>query len=343
VNELFAECREHGISILASMIVGFPYQTPDIIEEEMSELLALKPDFAQFLIYGPTPGTPFFDRVMREELLHQELVDDRELYYRKCDGFSAMVKHPTMKPAEIEAAQARCYEEDFRRQGPSIYRSIETQLLGYLKLKDSPNPLLRKKAQYLASETRRAYPVFAAGTAFGPTPEARRRVADLQRRIRRVFGRPTWTERFLSVLVLGLAAWAGLALKFGLFQHPRLIRHTFRMPEEAPPARVWRRLRRKSSASHQVEVELRPESTVWVRVEGRLDRRGVEKFLTGLREGLRRTEDRLVIDFARLVQAEREATERIAEGLKGYRDRIQLVMPPTGEITALAALFVLYR
>jgi hypothetical protein len=92
-----------------------------------------------------------------------------------------------------------------------------------------------------------------------------------------------------------------------------------------------------------VEVELRPESTVWVRVEGRLDRRGVEKFLTGLREGLRRTEDRLVIDFARLVQAEREATERIAEGLKGYRDRIQLVMPPTGEITALAALFVLYR
>jgi radical SAM superfamily enzyme YgiQ (UPF0313 family) len=343
VNELFAECREHGIGVLASMIVGFPYQTPDIIEEEMSGLLALKPSFSQFLIYGPTPGTPFFDRVMREELLHQELVDDRELYYRKCDGFSAMVKHPSMTPKEIEAAQARCYEKDFRRLGPSIYRSIETWLLGYLKLKDSPNPLLRKKAQYLASEIRKAYPVFLAGRMLGPTSEVRRWVADLQRRIRRVFGRPTWAERFLSVSVLGLAAWAGLALKFDLFQHPRLIRHTFRMPEESPPARVWRRLRRKDPASHQVEVELRPESTVWVRVEGRLDRSGVEKFLTGLREGLRRTEDQLVIDFARLVQAEREATERIAEGLKGYRDRIRLVMPPSGEITALAALFVLYR
>ena len=43
-------------------------------------------------------------------------------------GFSAMVKHPTMSGAEIEAAQQRCFEEDYQRLGPSIYRSIETWL-----------------------------------------------------------------------------------------------------------------------------------------------------------------------------------------------------------------------
>ncbi len=61
VEEIFREFREHGITILASMIVGFPYQTPEIIEEELSGLLALRPVLTQFLIYGPCPGTPFYD------------------------------------------------------------------------------------------------------------------------------------------------------------------------------------------------------------------------------------------------------------------------------------------
>ncbi len=343
VNELFRECREHGISILASMIVGFPYQTRDIIEEELSGLLALKPDLAQFLIYGPTPGTPFFERVMREGLLHRELTDDRELYYRKCTGFSAMVKHPNMKPADIEAAQAGCFEEDFRRLGPTIYRILETRLLGYLRLKDAPNPLLRKKAQTFASYIRKAYPAFLAGRVLGPTREVRQWIADLESRTHLVCGRPTWIERVLSVAALGLAAWTGVTLKLGLFQHPRLVRHTFRMPQESLPARVWRHLRREDPAGHQVEVELRPEFTVWVRVEGRLALSGAEKLVAGLRKALGRTEDRLVLDLVHLLQVEREAVERIAEGLKEYRDRIRIVMPLRGEVAALAALFTLYR
>ena len=107
VPELFRELREHGISILTSMIVGLPYQTPEIIEEEMAGLLALEPTLCQFLIYGPTPGTPFYEQVMKEGRLHRDLADDRETYYRNCTGFKAMVTHPTMSPAAIEAAQAR--------------------------------------------------------------------------------------------------------------------------------------------------------------------------------------------------------------------------------------------
>ena len=343
VDELFKECREHGIGILTSMIVGFPYQTPEIIREELAGLLALKPDFAQFLIYGPTPGTPFFDRVMREGLLHQELNDDRELYYRKCTGFTAMVRHPGMSPGEIEAMQTHCFTADFRRLGPSMYRSVETWLLGYLKLKDSPSVLLRRKAARFASEIRRAYPTFLAGRVLGPTPVVRQWVADLQARIHRTLGRPTWTERLLSVAALGMAAWTGLALKLGLFQHPRLLRHTFRMPDESRAASVWNRLRRQHPTAHQVEVELRPESTVWVQVKGRLALAGAEKLVAGLREALKRTEDRLILDLGRLLQAEPQAAESIAEGLKGYRDRIRVVMPLTGEMATLTALFAVYR
>jgi radical SAM superfamily enzyme YgiQ (UPF0313 family) len=343
VGDIFREFRGHGIGILASMILGLPYQTPEIIEEEMSGLLDLKPDFTQFLIYGPTPGTPFFDRIMREGLLHKDLSDDRERYYRKCSGFAAMVAHPTMQPGQIEAAQRRCFEEDFRRLGPSMYRSIETRLFGYLWMKDSPNAFLRGKARRLASEIRRAYPAFLAGRVFGPTAGARAWIADLQRRIHGTLGRPTWAERLQSIAALGLAAWTGLTLKLGIFQHPRLIRHTFRVPGEARPARVWDRLKRGDPAAHEVEVELRPESTVWVRVKGSLALPGAERLAADLRDALRRTEDRLILDLRRLLPADSGALARMAEGLKAYRDRIRIVLPRTGEAAVLAAFFSLYK
>ena len=106
--------------------------------------------------------------------------------------------------------------------------------------------------------------------------------------------------------------------------------------------RAWHSLRREDLAAHHVGVELRPESTVWVRVKGRLTLAGAEELTADLREALRRTQDRLVLDLRRLLQAEPKGAESIAEGLKGYRDRIRVVVPATGEMAPLAALFALY-
>jgi len=343
VEELFRELRDHGISVLASMIVGLPYQTPEIIEEELTGLLDLKPTLAQFLIYGPTPGTPFFDRVEKEGLFHREVAADPEGYYRRCTGFYSLVKHPRMSAAEIEGSQERCFREDLRRLGPSIYRSLETWLLGHEALKGSGSPLLRKKADLFAREIRKAYPVFLAGRLLAPGREIRRRIGELEARIHRVLGAPTVSERLRSGMALALAAWTGLTLRFGLLQHPALTRHTFRMPEESLPSRVWRRLRGSDAAGHRVEVELRPEATVWVSVGGRLSLSGADRLAAGLREGLTRRKERLVLDLARLAQAEQAALESLAERLREYRGRIRVVLPPTREFATLAAFFALYH
>jgi haloalkane dehalogenase len=190
-EEIFREFREHGITILASMIVGFPYQTPEIIEEELSGLMRAKPTLGQFLIYGPTPGTPFYERIMNEGLLHQDLADNREKYYRSCDGFKAMVKHPTLSAEEIEKFQRYCFEQDFQRLGPSIYRFLETYLLGYRTMKTSANPALRAKAEWLAQEIRKAYPVFLAGSLFGPNRAIRKWISDLEVRAHAELDAPT--------------------------------------------------------------------------------------------------------------------------------------------------------
>ena len=352
VGEIFTEFREHGIGILTSMIVGLPYQTPEIIEQELDGLLALKPDLAQFLIYGPIPGTPFYERIVSEDRLRPDLKADPERFYRKSTGFAAMVVHPTMRTEEIEAAQERCFAEDFNRLGPSMYRTIDTWLHGYLAQKDSPNPVLRRKAEQLVGKIRMTYPAFLAGRLLGPTPTARRYVADLERRLHATFGAPTPGERLLSLGGLAMATWTGITLKLGLFQHPRLIRHTFRMPEESRLARAWRRLRSEQPAAaqaapqpgtHGVEVEMRPESTVWVRVNGHLALAGAERLVSQLGEALRRSEHRLILDLRRLLQADPTVEQRIVEGLRAYRDRIRVVMPATGDLVAMAALFALYR
>ncbi len=342
VAELFTELREHGISVLTSMIVGLPYQTPEIIEEELDGLLALRPALSQFLIYGPTPGTPFYEQVMREGRLHEDLVDDRETYYRNCTGFRAMVTHPTMSPGEIEAAQKRCFAEDLRRLGPSIFRSLETWITGYEKLRSSANTMLRLKAERFAFEIRRAYPVFLAGKALARGREVRASIARLESRVHAALGGPTIKEEVSSWAALGLAAWTGLTLKLRLFQHPKLTRHTFRMPDESLPARVWRKLRGEDEG-HRVDVELRAESTVWVRVAGTLNTAGAERLAADLARSMRRRKERLVLDLERLAESESAAIDRLAEQLREYRDRIRIVLPEAGQFAALAALFAIYR
>jgi haloalkane dehalogenase len=342
VAQLFGELRQHGVGLLTSMIVGFPYQTPKIIAEELDGLLALKPDLAQFLIYGPTPGTPFHERVLEEGLLHKEYVNGSEHYYRRCTGFTSMVRHQTMSPATIEAAQERCFEQDFKRLGPSILRTVETWLLGYESLRRSDNTLLQKKAQRIASDIRRAYPVFLAGWLLAPSSGVRHWVADLQARVHKALGRPSMAERLESGIALLMAMWTGLTLKLGLFQHPRLIRHTFRMPQEAAPSRPWHALRNSFRARHWVDAEQRPESMVWVRVEGKLAFSGAERLVRELVHALRESKDRLVLDFARLMASEPAVLKKLAEGLGAYRSRIRIILPKTGELAILTALFALY-
>lgn len=343
VDEVFREFRRHGIGILASMIVGLPYQTPEIIRQELDGLLALEPDLAQFLIYGPSPGTPFFERVVREGLLHERLARDPETFYRESTGFGAMVRHPSMAPEDIQAIQRGCFREDVRRLGPSIYRSLQTWLLGYEALREAPEPILRRKAERFAREIRRAYPVFLAGRLLGPSAVARRKAGALEARVHRALGRPTWVERLQSFAAVGAAAWTGITLKLGLFQHPPLMRHTFRMPREAPPASVWLRLRRRLPTESTVEVEQRPESTVWVQVAGRLALAEAQRLAEGMHHALKRTEDRVILDLRRLLPDDLQGARHLVEELRAHCARVRLAVPRTAEFAGLAAALAAYR
>ena len=330
IADILTEFREHGITVLASMIVGFDYQNQEVVAEELAGLMRLKPALAQFLIYGPVPGTPFYERIIKENLLQDIYTTDKDLFYRRADGFRTMIKHPTLSPEQIEEIQRWCFEQDFQRLGPSIYRVLEARLLGYQKLKNSSNPLLRAKADYYARELRVAYPVFLAGLLLGPNATVRRWIGDLEQRTHAELGRPTLGEHGKSVLAVGAALWTALTLKLDWFQHPKLIRTTYRLPEKRWGAfEMWEELHRKVySPDFSVQVELQhAKQQVWMRLEGALSANDAEGLAHRIQESLARSKNRLVLDFNKLRWDTATDLKPLREKLATYHSRIRVVLP----------------
>jgi len=350
VDEILNEFREHGITVLASMIVGFDYQTPEIVAQELDGLMKLKPSLGQYLIYGPVPGTPFYERIIKDNLLQDVYTSDKDLFYRRADGFQTMIKHPTLSAKQIEDLQTWCFEQDFQRLGPSIYRVLESRFLGYLKLKDSPNPLLRQKAEYYAKELRYAYPVFLPGKLLGPNAAIRKWIGDLEQRIHAELGPAPFQQRMKSIMAVGAALWTGVTLKLDLFQHPKLQRTEYRLPAKSWSAfHLWEEFHAKVSIPNfSVKVELQhAKQQVWMRLEGALSARDAEGLGQRIRDSLARSRSRLVLDLNKLHWHKAEDLRPLCEKLADYRSRIRVVLPKFSaahpELLLLASTFYQYK
>lgn len=225
---LFQEFREYGINILASMVIGFDYQTQEIVQQELDELMELHPTFSQFLIYGPTPGTPFYERVTKENRLLPEYSGDRDHFYRRCTGFYGVVRHPVLSSEELQSIQENCFRTDFKRLGPSIVRAVESWFLGYKKLIDDKSELLRKRAETYRQDILNSLPVFLTAKLLGPSREARRYADQVYQDICKQLGRSSAAQTVKSWAAFAMANWTSLCLKMGWFQHPRLTRIAYR-------------------------------------------------------------------------------------------------------------------
>mgnify|MGYP001620110357 CR=1 FL=1 len=349
-SEVFPELRRHGITVLASMIVGFDYQDKEIVAEELDGLLSLEPCLSQFLIYNPIPGTPFHARVAREGRLIDEVKNDPEYLYRRGDGFRAMIKHPRLSGAEIEELQRRCFEEDYRRLGPSVYRVIDRWLSGYRTLRDSGNPMLRKKAERFAREVRNSYPTFLAGKLLAVNAAVRERIESLEERAYGELGAPTLKERLASGAALAAAAWTGVAGRLNLFQHPSLTRTSYRLPEEGwGNFRIWETLpHRASKPGLRVQVELQhAHRQVWMRLEGAASAAHAKEVWEHLRAALAESRNKLVLDLQNFKPSDAAAVRALADRVGEFRSRVKVVLPKLAhmhpEVLFLAQVFKQYK
>ena len=343
-EEIFKGLKENGITILASMIVGFDYQTPEIIKAEHKHLMSMKPDLCQFMIYNPNPGTPLYEKVKAGGLLRQEYATNPARYWKWASGFKSLLEHPRMTAAVIEGMQDYCFTLDFRELGPSFYRVADTMLAGYLKHKDSPNAFLRLKAARYGEELKKTYPMYLPGELFGPTLRTRAMVHRVKKRVYAAFGQPSFADRVMKYGAVAAALWTSFKLRFNLFQNPSLTRTGWRLPPE-PFTREWLEAK---LAQYNVPAKLSVlveeydgrRNQLRVRLEGALDRYQGEKLAEELRTYLKETKGKLVLDFEKLKGMEKEAAAALSLRLSEYRSRVKISMPRNAPAHAAQLMFL---
>jgi radical SAM superfamily enzyme YgiQ (UPF0313 family) len=132
--EVFRACREHGIETRAFCMIGFPEETPAMVEETYRLVERFDPDQVQFCAVTAYPGTP----------LYEMLRGERDFDYATMTGFQALEGNEHMSAAEIEAKIREGYRRFYLRP-----RRIARELR-------SPGRLAGKVARYFTLFRRRA-------------------------------------------------------------------------------------------------------------------------------------------------------------------------------------------
>jgi len=229
LNGLVRRLRHHGILVCGSMIIGFDYQTPEVIRQELEEILDAGPTYLQCLMYGPTPGTPLWERLEREERWPAGGRPGRGVPYGRCDGFVLGFSHPHISGEQMASLQRECYRRDLERGGFSIYRAVETWLEGYLNLRGAAEEFLRARADVYLRKLRGCRPLVTAGIPYAPNAVVRQRMEQLARALRSELGPPSVSERVAVRLLLPAAArFTELRLRHGVMSEPSLIRRSYR-------------------------------------------------------------------------------------------------------------------
>ena len=102
---VFDDCREVGIETRAFCMLGFPEETPAMVEETFELVERCDPDQVQFCAVTAYPGTPLFEMLRGE----------RDFDYATMTGFQALEGNEHMTAAEIEEKIREGYRRFYRR------------------------------------------------------------------------------------------------------------------------------------------------------------------------------------------------------------------------------------
>jgi hypothetical protein len=186
-KSLVHRLREHGIRVMGSSIIGLKEHTPQNIDEVIDWAVSHEADFHQFMLYTPSPGTPFYEEMSEKNALRSE----SEIEWADIHGqWQFNYHHPHIKDGQESEFLLRAFQRDFEMNGPSIVRMISTLMNGWKKYKNHPEERIRRR---FASEVEK-FPVLYAGTLwaarhwFSENSRIAGKAADLLDSLYREFG-----------------------------------------------------------------------------------------------------------------------------------------------------------
>ena len=153
-RKLVGELQSHGIRVLGSSIIGLEEHTPENIDQAIDYAVRHDTDFHQFMLYTPSPGTPF----------HEELSAlgrmKRPGEYDEADIHGQLIfnyRHLHIADGQESEFIRRAFDRDFEVNGPSVARIVRTTLAGWKRYKDHPDSRIRRRYTWEARELGTAF------------------------------------------------------------------------------------------------------------------------------------------------------------------------------------------
>lgn len=149
---LTRELRAHGIRVHGSTIVGLEHHTPQSAREEIEHAVAHGADCHQFMLYTPMPGTPLHREVESQGRLLPN-VDLADIHGQHKLNF----RHPHISRDESKPLLDGAFRLDYERNGPSLYRMMETMWLGWQRYRDDADARVRARVREEGRQLARGY------------------------------------------------------------------------------------------------------------------------------------------------------------------------------------------
>jgi len=141
-RELVAELQDHGIRVLGSSIIGLEEHAPENIGQVIDYAVSHATDFHQFMLYTANHGTPLHAQLKK----NGTLLSADELKISDSHGqFRFNHRHPHIPAGAEEKMLLNAFEQDFKNNGPSLFRLIRTTLKGWKRYRSFPDKRVRDR------------------------------------------------------------------------------------------------------------------------------------------------------------------------------------------------------
>lgn len=126
MRKAFKLTHEIGIQTHATVMFGLPGETRETIKETIDFVLELEPDYVQFAIATPYPGTEFYKEAEKEGWLIAKKWTDFDPIH------NSVIEYPNLSKKEIEEAVITAYKKFYLRSKYILKRVKNIKSIGQI-------------------------------------------------------------------------------------------------------------------------------------------------------------------------------------------------------------------
>jgi radical SAM superfamily enzyme YgiQ (UPF0313 family) len=199
-KQVFDSLRKRGINTNSAMMVGWDFQTPENLQEDLEYLVSCEPTQSQFSRLIPYPGTRLWKQLREQDRL------DLSVPWKDYHNYGGAFRHKHLSPSQIIQFIEQAHVKVYEALGPSLFRMFQTYLNGYEHcLRSKRRELREDKICHFRDRLDAAHPVFQVCRKFAPNSRVSDMAFDADRRLGDLIGPPsqeirTAADNLLSVV-----------------------------------------------------------------------------------------------------------------------------------------------